>query len=143
MGELKALAERYYDAFNRGDLDEAVKAFSPDVETIEPGAGTMHGADQWKAYGAGFKRAMPDARLNIKSAVEQGNTLSVEGVFTGTHTGPMATPAGEIPPTGRTVNLPYVDVYTAQGGRFVTHQVYYDQITMLAQLGLIPGPEGA
>ncbi|HEX8221991.1 MAG TPA: ester cyclase [Chloroflexia bacterium] len=143
MAELTELVKRYYDAFNRGDLDEAARAFSPDVETTEPGAGTMHSVDQWKAYGAGFKRAMPDARLNFKSAVEQGNTLAVEGTFTGTHTGPLLTPAGEVPPTGRSIELPYIDIFTAEGGLLVTHRVYYDQITMLSQLGLMPAPAGA
>jgi steroid delta-isomerase-like uncharacterized protein len=142
MAELRAIIERYYDAFNRGDLDEAAKAFSPNIETTEPSVGTMRGADAWKAYGAGFKRAMPDARLNLKSAVEQGNTIAVEGVFTGTHTGPMMTPNGELPATGRSIALPYLDVYTAEGGLLVTHRVYYDQMTMLAQLGLIPAPAG-
>jgi ketosteroid isomerase-like protein len=142
MAELTELVKRYYEAFNRGDLDEAARAFSPDVETIEPGAGTIRGVDQWKAYGAGFRRAMPDARLNFKSAVEQGNTLAVEGTFTGTHTGPLLTPTGEVAPTGRSIELPYIDVYTAEGGLLVTHRVYYDQITMLAQLGLIPAPAG-
>jgi steroid delta-isomerase-like uncharacterized protein len=142
MAELTESVKRYYDAFNRGDLDEATRAFSPDVETIEPGVGTMRGVDQWKAYGAVFKRAMPDARLNFKSAVEQGNTLAVEGTFTGTHTGPLLTPTGEVPPTGRSIELPYIDIYTAEGGLLVTHRVYYDQMTMLAQLGLIPAPAG-
>ncbi|MDQ3929521.1 MAG: ester cyclase [Chloroflexota bacterium] len=140
MAELKAIIERYYDAFNRGDLDEAAKAFSPDVETIEPGVGTLRGAEAWKAYGASFKRAMPDARLNLKSAVEQGNMIAVEGTFTGTHTGPMMTPTGELPPTGRAIELPYIDVFRIENGLLVTHRVYYDQITMLSQLGLIPAP---
>ena len=142
MAELTELVKGYYDAFNRGDLDEAARAFSPDIETIEPGAGTRRGVDQWKAYGAGFKRAMPDARLNFKSAVEQGNTIAVEGTFTGTHTGPMLTPAGEIPPTGRSLDLPYLDVFTVEDGLLATHRVYYDQITMLSQLGLMPAPAG-
>ena len=142
MAELTELVTRYYDAFNRGDLDEAARAFSPDVETTEPGAGTRRGVDQWKAYAEGFKRAMPDARLNFKLAVEQGNTVAVEGAFTGTHTGPMLTPTGEIPPTGRSLELPYLDVFTAKDGLLAIHRVYYDQITMLSQLGLIPAPAG-
>jgi predicted ester cyclase len=72
--------------------------------------------------------------------VEDGERAAVEGTFTGTHTGTLAAPQGEIPATGRTIELPYVDVFEARAGRIAAHRVYYDQMVMLSQLGLAPAP---
>jgi len=51
------------------------------------------------------------------------------------------TPTGEIPPTGRHFEFPYVDILQARDGKVVSHRVYFDQVAFLAQLGLMPGAE--
>ncbi|MHB8646226.1 MAG: ester cyclase [Thermomicrobiales bacterium] len=142
MSVLRSLVERHYEQFANNDWDTATAAeiFSPDVETIDPGAGTMRGIEAFKAYGAAFHKAFPDGRLNLDSAVESGDTIAVEGRFTGTHTGPLAGPSGDVPPTGRKLDLPYCDVFQVKDGRITAHHVYYDQITFMTQLGLMPAP---
>ncbi len=139
-GELRAVVERFYEAFNRGDFDAVTEVFAPDVETTDPGLGTVRGVEPWRAYGEAFKRALPDARLNLRSAVEAGERLAVEGAFTGTFTGPLMSSQGEVPPTGRTIDVPYADFFTVRGGRIVAHRVYYDQVELGTQLGLMPAP---
>jgi hypothetical protein len=66
-----------------------------------------------------------------------------EGVFLSTHTGPLVGPAGEIPATGRKLELQFCDVFIARGSRFAEHHIYYDQVTFLTQLGLMPQPATA
>ena len=83
---------------------------------------------------------MPDARLNLQSVVESGDTIAVEGTFTGTFTAPLRSPQGEVPPTGRAINVPYADFFTVRDGRVVSHRVYYDQVQLGTQLGLMPAP---
>ena len=139
-GDGRAVVERFYEAFNRGDFDAVVEAFAPDVETTDPALGTIHRVEPWRAYGEAFKRALPDARLNLRLAVEAGDTIAVEGAFTGTFTAPMLTPQGEVPPTGRAIDVPYADFFTVRGGRIVAHHVYYDQVQLGTQLGLMPAP---
>jgi hypothetical protein len=69
--ELRAVVERWYEAFNRGDFDAVTEVFAPDVETTDPSLGTTtHSVEAWRAHGEAFKRALPDARLNLHSAVE-------------------------------------------------------------------------
>src|SRR5687767_14776336 len=99
--ELRAVVERFYAAFNRGDFDAVVACFANDVEATDPALGTVRGVDAWRIYGETFKRALPDARLNLVSALEAGETVAVEGRFSGTFSAPLATPQGEAPPTGR------------------------------------------
>jgi predicted ester cyclase len=115
--------------------------FAPDVVTIDPGAGRMEGLEAFRAYGEAFLRAFPDGRLKVGRIVaETAESIVVEGTFSGTHTGPLTGPDGEIPPTGRRLELHFVDVFDARDGRICEHHVYYDQMAMLGQLGLIPAP---
>jgi ketosteroid isomerase-like protein len=67
----------------------------------------------------------------------------VEGVYSGTQTGPLATPGGNIAPTGRAFSFPFLEVYVVQDGRFTEHRGYWDIVTFMTQLGLMPEPASA
>jgi ketosteroid isomerase-like protein len=142
MGEARAVVERFYAAFNRGDLAGVRDGFDPNVVTVEPSGGAMRSLDAFAAYLAVFMRAVPDAKLNLLRAVESGDTVAIEGTYTGTFTGPLASPQGEIPPTGKAFDLPYVEIFDLRGGKATTHHIYYDQVAFLGQLGLMPPPAG-
>jgi ketosteroid isomerase-like protein len=36
-----------------------------------------------------------------------------------------------------------MEVYEVRGGRIVSHNIYYDQMAFLGQLGLLPPPAAA
>lgn len=38
------------------------------------------------------------------------------------------------------VEFCFADFFEVEGGRIVKHRLYYDQVTFLTQLGLMPGP---
>jgi predicted ester cyclase len=143
MSLLRSLVEKHYAQVANQEWDRAAEVFTPDVETTEPGAGTMHGLAATVAYGTAFITAFPDGRLHLDTAIESGNSIVVEGRFTGTHNGPLVSPAGTIPPTGQKLELPYCDVFTVKDERIATHHIYYDRLDFMAQLGLMPGPSRA
>lgn len=64
-------------------------------------------------------------------------------VYSGTHTGVLATPQGEVTATGRTLKLALCDVVEIAAGRIVSIRAYYDQMAFAAQLGLLPKPATA
>ena len=69
----------------------------------------------------------------------EGGTLVEESVFRGINTGPLPNPDGtEIPPIGVAVEVPYAAIYTARGGQFVSCRMYWDQMAVMGQLGLLP-----
>lgn len=141
MGQLRDLVETHYRGVSENDLDLAASVFTTDVVSIDPGAGRMDGIEPFRAYGEMFLRAFPDGVLRATRFVaETDRAIVVEGVFSGTHTGPLAGPDGEIPATGRRLELPFVDVFDARDGLLCEHHIYYDQMAMLGQLGLIPAP---
>ena len=64
-----------------------------------------------------------------------------EGIFSGTHTGDLMTPGGDvIPATGRSLKASYADVFEIDGDHITSERLYYDQVELLIQLGLMPAP---
>jgi ketosteroid isomerase-like protein len=131
------LVERFYEDFGAGNVGGALAACSEDVEVVDPGMGTVHGRERFRVYPETFKRAMPDARAVIEHTVESGDTVAVEGRFTGTHTGPLATDDGDVDPTGAAVELRFADFSRVRDGKIVAYHTYYDQLGLLTQLGLM------
>ncbi|HYA53757.1 MAG TPA: ester cyclase [Streptosporangiaceae bacterium] len=139
MSDLERLLRVHYDGVNSGDLDVALSVFDPDCEIVTPN-GPARGAQAQRALGEAFATAAPDNHLEALRTFEAGDTIIVEGVYTGTHTGPLAGPGGTIPASGRRFSLPFVDILQARDGRFVSHRIYWDNATFLAQLGVMPEP---
>jgi ketosteroid isomerase-like protein len=131
------LVAGFYRDFDAGDIDAALSACSEELETVDPGMGTVYGIDPFREYLQTFKRAMPDAGAIVEQLYETGDSVIVEGRFVGTHTGPLATPDGDIDPTGASVDLRFADVSRVVAGRIVSYHTYYDQLDLLTQLGLM------
>ena len=139
MGEetLTQTASRFYEGFDGSDIDAMLSVFSPELETTDPGMGTVHGIAPFREYLETLKRAMPDAQAVIETIFEAGDAVIVEGRFVGTFTGPLASPEGDVAPNGAKVDLRFADVSRIRGGRIVSYHTYYDQLGMLTQLGLM------
>jgi steroid delta-isomerase-like uncharacterized protein len=140
MGQALDVVTRFYERYNAGDLDGATALFKTNVRAFDPAAGAMEGIDAWLAYNAVFKRAVPDGRLELDSAVEEGDRVVIQGRYTGTHSGPLASPEGDVPASGRSLDLHFADCFTIEDGLVAEHRVYYDQMELLGQLG--PAPAG-
>jgi steroid delta-isomerase-like uncharacterized protein len=137
MSTLMSLAQQHYDALRRGDLDAVGEFFDPTVETMTPN-GTLKGLDEFLAFGEAFETAMTDLRHEIIRSFEVGDTVVIEGVFSGVHTGPMVGPEGAIPPSGNAVAFPYADFLQYRDGKCISHRIYWDNVTLMTQLGVTP-----
>ena len=133
----RELVTRFYEAFDAGDADAVLSVFSDELETTDPGMGTVHGHGPFREYIETLKRAVPDARAVIEGIYDDGDVVVVEGRFAGTFTGPLASPDGDIDPTGATVDLRFADVSRARNGKIVSYHTYYDQLGLLTQLGIM------
>jgi len=131
------IVRRFYEAFGEGDLDAAIGVFADDMRMTDPDLGTVDGLGAFRDYLEGLKRPLPDAGAIIERIYEAGDTVIVEGRFTGTNTGPLEGPEGETPPLGRKVDLPFADFSRLSDGRIVEYRTYYDQVALLTQLGLM------
>jgi hypothetical protein len=73
--------------------------------------------------------------------VEGQDALAGEIRVAMTHTASLLTPNGPVPATGRTVVLESCDVARFRDGLVVSFHSYFDQLAIMAQLGLLPGLE--
>ena len=137
MGQALEVARRADDAFNAHDLEGRLAANSDETELVMPGGIRLRGREQAGVLEA-FWEAFPDVRLTWEHHVEDGAMIAGEGVLSGTHTGPFRTPAGELPPSGRPVQLPYAFVRRVEGGKIASEHLYFDQMELLQQLGATP-----
>jgi len=145
MADSKQIARQAIEWFNQGKLDEWSKTVAEDAELFTPMAGTIKGRDAIKGYFAQMRETFPDANVTVHKMVAEGNTVSIEYTFTGTHKGPMLTPTGEtIPPTNRTLTGPAMDIAVLDdNGMFTSLHQYFDTASGLQQLGLMPAPAAA
>jgi steroid delta-isomerase-like uncharacterized protein len=137
MSEQQETVMRFYDAFAGGDLDAAAAVFAENVEITDPDLGSVQGVAAMRDYLEGLKGPVPDAGAVVERTFEAGDTVIVEGRFTGTITGPLPGPDGDLPTSGNKVDLPFADFSRLGGGKIIEYRTYYDQVGLLTQLGLM------
>jgi predicted ester cyclase len=142
MTDARTLAERLFEVIDSHRWADIETVLHPDAEMSSPFGDRLTVA-AWLDVNRSFAVACPDGRHTITDVVDGGDRFAVEGIWTGTHTGPLGGPSGEIPPTGRSVVLPFCGVATRSGDRIAAVTVHLDQMTMLGQLGLLPEPAPA
>jgi steroid delta-isomerase-like uncharacterized protein len=133
-----ALARRIYQLFSDDKLDDALELVAEDVEAVlVPFGQTFHGRDGFTSFMQGFKGAFPDIRISVTNQVATDDQVVSEFTARGTHTGPLQTPAGAIPPTGRTVDFIVCEVMRVKNGQIVSLHNYQDAASIMRQLGLV------
>jgi steroid delta-isomerase-like uncharacterized protein len=142
MGTARTVAEQAYAAMEAGDLAGLASLCSANCELNEMG-NAIRGPEQIQAYLSAYWAAFPDMRLEVRRLVEDGDSVATEVRFTGTHTGPLAMPTGELPPTGRKLDMDAADFLTIQDGQISNWRVYIDGMTFMRQLGVLPEPATA
>jgi predicted ester cyclase len=136
--DLRKALEEFYSGFNAGDFDRAFSIFADDVITVEPTLGKAADLAVWREYDEAFKAACPDANLIVRSMVQDGERLAVEGSLRGSFQAPYRTPLRELQPTGASFDVEFAEFLLFRGGKVVEHRIYYDQVDFGRQLGVIP-----
>jgi steroid delta-isomerase-like uncharacterized protein len=130
-----------YEAWNDRDFDRAAALIADDGEILLVGSGTrFRGPDGAREYNQMWADAFPDGRIRIDNVIAQGDRVAIEFTGTGTHTGTLRSPGGEIPPTGRSVTLQLCDVYELRDGKVRSMRDYLDTAALLTQLGVMEAP---
>ena len=135
MTDTQALIDRYYAAFNNRDWEAYGDLFLADAVTKAAGGVEAQGPAAILDFDRSWATAFPDARITSlhKSAVG-GSIVVSENRFSGTHTGPLQTAAGEVSATGRSIEIPYAAVFEVDGDKLKAQRIYYDQLEVQSQL---------
>ena len=143
MDQVRQLVLRNVEAVNNHDLDAVADTAVTDLEGVGPD-GTYKGRDRFLAELGMLIKALPDYRLVMGDLIVEGNKVAYVARLEGTHQGPFQTPDGRtLPPTGKRVTLAMVNVRYVLGGKFIKLVNSWDRLSLLAQLGLLPGPAAA
>jgi steroid delta-isomerase-like uncharacterized protein len=143
MADNAALARSLYEAFNNRDVEFGARTMAPDGVITLVGTGrTFTGPDGAREFNQMWSTAFADAAVTIERIIAQDQHVAVEFTGRGTHTGTLSTVAGDIPATGRSVTLQFVDLIEFDDGKVKTQHSYVDTGSLMAQLG-ISAPQSA
>jgi predicted ester cyclase len=135
---LNDIASGLIAAFNGHDAERLASLYTDDQVTVLPGAPEpVRGRKNKEEMVAGYFGAFPDLTLEIPLVLVSGTHIVCAGHMAGTNTGPLVSPEGEIPPTGRRVNIRMAFILRVTAtGLIEEDQTYFDEADFLKQLGL-------
>jgi steroid delta-isomerase-like uncharacterized protein len=134
----KDLVKRFTVVLNSADwegLDELLtENFNRHCQAT-PGV-QVNTREKFKKLQQSFLTSIPDQKITIEMLIAEGDKVAAYATYSGTQTGPME----EFPITGKSVELKFLSIFRIEEGKIAELWVEWDNLTMLAQLGLFPPP---
>lgn len=146
MLDLREISARSLAAFNAHDANALAALDDPNIVNTFPsptGRSIAKGREGSKAYNQSWFNAFPDARTTITNQVITADHIVQEGTFQGTNTGTWKSEVADMPATGKSLKGEYCLVAKVKDGLIVSSNLYFDQVQVLTQLGLMPAPATA
>jgi steroid delta-isomerase-like uncharacterized protein len=132
----KEVARRFYDeVLNEGKIDALDDMVAADYEEHDMLPGQRTGRDGVKDR-VNILRGAFRPVFTIEDVIAEDDRVMVRWTNAGSHVGEFM----GIPPTNKDVAISGIDVYRVQNGKLTEHWHEVDQLSMLQQLGLVPGP---
>ena len=130
------IVREHMDSENRHEFDATLETFDhPRYELIATGD-VYDGPEEVAGYFEESRRAFPDQRNELLTLHHSDDAVLVEAIVRGTHTGPLRS----VPPTGREFESRILAMFLFEKDRLVCERVYFDQLTVLEQLGIARDP---
>lgn len=126
--------------FELKDADAAIATMTdhPVLTHVPVGTGATGREALRKFYAEIFIPQMPpDAELQLLSRSVGQNRVIDEFILRATHTVRMDWLAPGIEATGHRLELPHVGVIAFEGGKIASEHIYWDQASVLIQLGVL------
>src|ERR1700690_2001955 len=107
------IVRRAYEVAEKVDIKGWVECFTPDGTFTDNSIGaTYRGPNGPTGLGKTvevYAKAFPDMHRELFRVFSVGDVVIVELALQGTHKGPLPTPMGIIPPTGKRMGAPWCD----------------------------------
>jgi steroid delta-isomerase-like uncharacterized protein len=133
-------ASQYVEAYNSRDWDRLKDAFVADAVYDEVGTRRrLQGHDEILRLNQGWKQAFPDSHGTITGAFADGDNVTLEITWRGTHNGPLEGPQGLIPPSGKPFEVRACQVVKVGQDKIKEFHQYFDMVSVFDQLGVTPG----
>jgi steroid delta-isomerase-like uncharacterized protein len=135
----KAITRRIpVEVFNEGDLGAADEVIAADYTEHVPMPGAPPGLAGFKQYVTMLRAAFPDLHYTVEDEIGEDDRVVGRMTVRGTHRGAFL----GIPPTGKQVTWTEIHVGRVVDGKLVEHWANADMLSLLQQIGAIPGPDG-
>jgi steroid delta-isomerase-like uncharacterized protein len=122
--------------FTKGDLTAIDDYLAEDYVDHDPPFGTPGGREGMRGAAAMFRQGFPDWRTEIGHLIAEGDLVCEQFTASGVQRGAVM----GVPPTGKTVTLPGIQIFRISGGKIVERWGQLDELGLLRQLGLVNGP---
>jgi ketosteroid isomerase-like protein len=140
----EAFVREAYAIAERRDLEGWKSLFADDGIFIDESVKvTYEGPKEWDFPVRNYGAAFADMHRALYDFWTVGSTVFVRLALQGTHTGPLQTPFGTIPPTGKRMDAPCVDIWELDNGKIRKFDCYPSGSIILTQLGVIENLEAA
>ena len=135
--EIPQIVSTYIDTFSRHDLDAWLATFAPDGTCSDSGTPEPLSGQALIDHYGGLFAGFPDATIETVALHAITEDLAVwRWTLRGTHTGSYR----GFPPTGRSLILPGCEFIEVREGLVQRVEGYFDRLSLLGQLGLVPTP---
>ena len=131
-----------HQAFNRRDFEAMTSHYADTISWTDHAQGrTFRTPQEFRDdFLPGWVAASHDIRITAPRYIDAGQTVVCTFTAVGIHDGPL----GPFPATGKEFALPLCELWHFDpSGRVVGGDLYYDQVSLLTQVGLMPQPSGA
>jgi hydroxyacylglutathione hydrolase len=138
--DAREVAQDYFDALARRDVDGAAACWAPDGVDRLIGQSEAHGPEAVRAFFSELFAAVPDWAFEVEAIVAEGDRVAVRWNATGTFAGESSFQG--IEPTGGRVEMAGFDLLTVRDGLIVENDAFSDGMGFARQIGLLP-PAGS
>jgi predicted ester cyclase len=139
--DARALVTELFDAMNDRELDRLDAIVATDfVRRCEatPDA-KVESLDDFKSFLDAYTSVFPDNVQTPTHIAAEGDLIGIFATYEGTHLGPF----GSFEPTGKRAKFDFAGMLRVENGKVSEFRVTWDNMTILAQLGLLPDGEAA
>jgi steroid delta-isomerase-like uncharacterized protein len=134
----KAIVRRYYDeALNQGNLAALDELATADYVEHNPLPGQGEGLSGLRDR-VGMLCSAFRPRFTLEDVIAEGDRVAVRWTNHGVHQGSFA----GLPATGRAFAIAGIDIHVLHDGKLAEHWDVVDQLSLLQQIGVLPGPNG-
>jgi steroid delta-isomerase-like uncharacterized protein len=132
----EAVVREHMESENHHDFDTTIATFAHPRYEIIPTGDVYDGEQEVRRYFAETRTAFPDQRNELIALYHAEDAVIVEFDLLGTHLGPLRS----LPPTGRAFRTRVCAFFIFKGESIVCERVYFDQLSILRQLGIARDP---
>ena len=138
MGSSVEIHRLAHEAFNGRDW-ERMRSLLADTIAYDdrPRNLQLRSVEEFLGWLEEWTTGMSDARVTAPEYLDAGEYSVCRFAGQGTNDGPMG-PTGAS--TGKRMDMPFCEIMRVQDGRITGGEIFYDQLTMLTQLGLAEAP---